>query len=176
MPRPRRQDTVRLLMRSSGWEAKKRESQNSEQAAQFVISSFPAPHPPSSPAVPIPPTAGPGAIAARQSPRLAAALLPHLPEVRGSEGAGDADLRAAERSLATGSDAKPHRWPATIALLPDGRISGSLMRSSRSLTLTPGASVAVCFPIAPSVGLAAAHDAGSCMQDTCSWVTANALA
>ena len=129
MPRPRRgggiPDGPRLLMRTSGWEAKKQKFQTSKQAAQYLISSSPAPQPPSSPSSPpAAPATGPGAMAARQSPSLAAALLPHLAEQRSYLAAGDAERDNAEQSLAPGSNPEPHRWPATIALLPDGRISG----------------------------------------------------
>ena len=176
MPRPRRQDGVRLLLRASGWEAKKRKSQTSEQAAQYLISSFPAPQPPSSPAVPVLPSAGPGAIAARQNPPLPATLLPQLADLRASSlGAGDANLDAAEQSSAAVWDAKPHRWPATIALLPDGRISGP-SRVDPPAPLTSGVLKAVWMASAPSTGLAAVHNLGSSLQVTCSWVRATASA
>ena len=132
MPRPRQGDGVRLRMRTSGWEAKRQQSDSNQQAAQHLISSFPAPQPPSSPSgpsspAPTPgPTAGPDTIAVRQSPPLPASLLPRLAEERCSFGAGDAELDSKEQGLALGQDAELSTWPATIALLPDGRISGAV--------------------------------------------------
>jgi len=123
MPRTRK---PQVQVRSSGWKAKKHEDQASEDATAYLISTMPALQPPgihSSPPQPANTAAADTGAVCHSSP-AAAPLLP--PPASGSGHAAEAisEHEKATYDADQAPDMAPCRWPAVIALLPNGCISG----------------------------------------------------
>ena len=136
MPKTR---TPQLILRSSGWEVKKQHKvQTSEETEPYLISSVPAPQPPSmhsSPPRPANDAAADTGAARRDSP-AATAMLPRPGGDRGVAAEAAGEHEPAAQVVQLGPDTALRRWPATLALLPNGCISGFVACPELSTALT----------------------------------------
>ena len=120
MPKTRKSE---VLLRTTGWEAKKRKGHACDDTAQYLVSAIPAPPTPSTSSSPgRAGNAAPDTGVARLRLPVAAALLPQPEEDRRTTAGARCELETAQRAA---EDTAPCRWPAVIALLPNGSISGA---------------------------------------------------
>jgi len=115
-----------VLLRTSGWEIKKHKDQTSEETAAYLISTVPVPQPPSPDSSPPrsanTPAAGTGAV--RHSSPATGLLLPRPAWEAGAAAEAFSEHEPAAHVADLGPGTAPCQWPAVIALLPNGCISG----------------------------------------------------
>ena len=122
MPQTRKHREVKVLVRTSGWEVQKpQKRETNEQTAHYMISSIPAPQPPSTCSTPA--READTAAASTGTASKSSLVLARLLEQPAEDTAGArSDEKQALQGAAHGQETT--QCPATIALLPNGRISG----------------------------------------------------
>ena len=131
MPRTRK---PQVLVRSSGWKATKRKAQTSEKTAAYLTVETSTVQPPgihSSPPRPANTAAADIGAACHSSP-AAAPLLPRPAGASGLAADASSEHETAAHVADLGPDTVPCQWPAVLALLPNGCISGIIRRAALS--------------------------------------------